>query len=428
MKRFLLGLALALCSLSSLFAGSIDYLSNQSADYVRTFSRNHAIDAADAAFYNPAGTAFLQEGLSVQASNQTFFKDYSNTLNTTGQSYKSDDPTYFLPSFYAVYVRGSFAGYVGMNVIGGGGTVKYSDGIPMMVQDAPLILAAAKQQVPGLNGATFVSGNLTSSALYPSVLFGVAYSLNKNFSVSLGGRGTYATRCYSGSANYNLSGPGFSLSKSMELDAEETAFGGAAIIGMDIRPFDDLNIGIRFETPTILDLKTKVSNGEDFGGLFVDGKTRRKDLPAVLAAGIHYTLAGLTFSSSIDTYLIRFSDESKDDPSEGIYNSGYAQKYDPIGYEVSFSVEYAVIPDRLKVSAGYMYDKVGGNSCTYNDLDNSLDSNTFGAGVKIGILKNLDMTLAAARAIYINGSNQDKSVTYKKAVWVLSAGVDYRFN
>jgi UPF0716 family protein affecting phage T7 exclusion len=62
---------------SAVFAGSIDYLSNQSARYLMTFSRNAATDAADIANYNPAGTAFLAPGLTIDFSTQTLFKPYS---------------------------------------------------------------------------------------------------------------------------------------------------------------------------------------------------------------------------------------------------------------------------------------------------------------------------------------------------------------
>jgi hypothetical protein len=66
----------ALFSASGLFAGSLDYLSNQSARYAMTFSRNAATDAADIVAYNPAGTALLPQGLSIDISNQTLIKPY----------------------------------------------------------------------------------------------------------------------------------------------------------------------------------------------------------------------------------------------------------------------------------------------------------------------------------------------------------------
>ena len=78
MKKLIFGMATLLAA-GTLMAGSVDYLSNQSADYLRTFSRNASLDA-DAAVYNPAGTAFLQPGLTLALSNQSIWKLYENKL------------------------------------------------------------------------------------------------------------------------------------------------------------------------------------------------------------------------------------------------------------------------------------------------------------------------------------------------------------
>ena len=52
---------------SSLQAGGIINKQNLSADYIRTLNRNAATDMADAAAFNPAGTAMMQDGLYVKA-------------------------------------------------------------------------------------------------------------------------------------------------------------------------------------------------------------------------------------------------------------------------------------------------------------------------------------------------------------------------
>ncbi len=52
---------------SSIYAGGIINKQNLSADYIRTLNRNAATDMADAAAFNPAGTAMMQDGLYVKA-------------------------------------------------------------------------------------------------------------------------------------------------------------------------------------------------------------------------------------------------------------------------------------------------------------------------------------------------------------------------
>lgn len=430
MKKLLLGTAAFVCIASNVFAGSIDYLSNQSPDYVRTFSRNAADDYADAVHYNPAGTVLLKDGLSLQVGNQTIFKDYSDTLSANGTSKKfsTSEPTPVLPTLWGVYKKDNMAGFIGFSAIGGGGQVNYNDGVPLMVQQASTV-AAGVAQAKGIP-ASYVTASFGDGSLYvnqydPSMVIGGSYALNKYVSVSLSGRAVYVYRKYSGDADYNLTVGTTAASTTLKLDATETAFGVGGIVGVDVRPADQLNIGLRFETPVYLNLKTDVSNGKNFGGLFVDGKKRRKDLPAVLAAGVSYRVAGFTFTSSIDTFFISLSDQSKDDATKGIYNNGYDDNFSKVGYEVSGSIEYAIIPDFLKVSTGYMYDKVGGNSKTYNDFDFSLDSHSIGAGAKVKLAESLEVTLSGARVFYISGKNATGTVTYKKDAYMLSGGIDY---
>ena len=64
-----------LLSFSFIFAGSIDYLSNQSAAYIRTLSRNASTDNADIISYNPAGVTKMSDGFYINFNNQSFIKE-----------------------------------------------------------------------------------------------------------------------------------------------------------------------------------------------------------------------------------------------------------------------------------------------------------------------------------------------------------------
>ena len=65
----------------SALAGGIDHKTNFSAEYARTMNRNAAIDYADAVVYNPAGTAFMADGLYLNGSLQYLDKSYTNTID-----------------------------------------------------------------------------------------------------------------------------------------------------------------------------------------------------------------------------------------------------------------------------------------------------------------------------------------------------------
>ncbi|MDR1211385.1 MAG: hypothetical protein LBK40_04040, partial [Spirochaetaceae bacterium] len=114
---------------AGLFAGSIDYLSNQSINWMMTTSRNAATDSADIVNFNPAGTVFLPQGLSLDVSNQTLFKFYKNELDSpVDKTLEQDEPTWFLPNLYAVYNFGRMgpgllAAYLQAGIVAGGGNL-----------------------------------------------------------------------------------------------------------------------------------------------------------------------------------------------------------------------------------------------------------------------------------------------------------------
>ena len=73
MKKSLMILSLILSA--NAFAGSIDYLAQQDAEYFAHPSMTGKIGVSSA-FYNPAGTVFLEDGTYVQISTQTIDKQY----------------------------------------------------------------------------------------------------------------------------------------------------------------------------------------------------------------------------------------------------------------------------------------------------------------------------------------------------------------
>ena len=410
-NRILAALAMIFTA-SSAFAGSIDYLSNQSADYLRTFCRNASTDA-DSVHYNPAATAFMKDGVVLYLSSQTILRTYSGELISPATEplgkndvYESKKPSPIVPNFYGIYKKDNYAIFVGAGLIAGGGSVDYKDGVAMMVltgaQNKPVALA-------------YQNGYLKGSSLYYFGSAGGSYALNEALSVSLTARYVYAKKTFKGEANYVI--PLYAnMPQTLEVDAEKTAKGIGGIIGVTYKQ-DAMVIAARFETPTRLNFKTKVHDNKSFGSTFVDGSKQRYDLPAMIGLGGSYTIDKLMISASFDGFLIGLTNYDDD---------GYSEDYDPFGYEVSASAEYAVIPDFLKVSAGYMYANVGGNSDTYNDFDYSLDSHSVGIGGRITPITNLDLVLGIGKIHYVTSKGQSGTTEYKKDVWNFAFGAEYR--
>jgi len=410
-NRLLAALAMIFTA-SSAFAGSIDYLSNQSADYLRTFCRNASTDA-DSVHYNPAATAFMKDGVVLYLSSQTILKTYSGELISPATEplgkndvYESKKPSPIVPNFYGIYKKDNYAIFVGAGLIAGGGSVDYKDGVPAM------ILAGLDPDLPTL--LAFQNGNLKGSSLYYFGSAGGSYAVNETLSVSLTARFVYAEKTFKGKANYVMPYNG-NTPTSLEVDAEKTAKGIGGIIGVTYKR-DAMILAARFETPTRLNFKTKVHDNKTFN-IFEDGSKQRYDLPAMIGLGGSYTIDKLMISTSFDGFLLGLTNKDDD---------GYSEDYSSFGWEMSASAEYAVIPDFLKVSAGYMYANVGGNSDTYNDFDYSLDSHSVGIGGRITPIANLDLVLGIGRIHYVTAKGQGGTTEYKKDVWNFAFGAEYR--
>ena len=122
----------------STFASGVENKTNLSTGYLRNPSRNTENGRPEAAFYNIAGTAFLEEGLWVGGGNQFVFKEYGNKLKTQVDlgdygtiepCYSNDETTVWLyPDLNAVYKRGRWAIFTNFGVYAGGGSLSYSEG------------------------------------------------------------------------------------------------------------------------------------------------------------------------------------------------------------------------------------------------------------------------------------------------------------
>jgi long-chain fatty acid transport protein len=403
MKRWATMIAIAaICAVSAgeLFAGSIDYLSNQSADYVRTFSRSASTDA-DAVIYNPAGTGMMKPGLYTQLSNQSILKTYQGTK--AGTDYKSTEPSLLVPSLTALYKAESWAAFGGVSIVAGGGEVNFKDGIP------------------SFSGAGTHSVKATS--LFYGITAGGAYAITNWISASFGARYVIGEKTYKA----HFASPTFG-----DLDASENAQGIGFIFGVDMKPIEGLLLAARFETATELKWKTTVDTQMNLSSQspFIDGNKHRKDLPAMMSLGASYTLDKLTLTSSFDGFFIGMSDQKKDNTTgtaaERTYVDGYDDDYDSFGWEWSVSAEYAVIPEMLKLSAGYMYDKVGGNKDTYGDFDFSLDSQTVCLGGRFTAFQGLDLIFGFSRTFYKSDSDSNDTVKYSKSAYTIAYGAEYK--
>ena len=114
MKKIIV-LVIALALLSGVaFAGD-----NQSAKYIRMLSREAATDSMDAAYFNPAGTAFLTPGFYIEADVQTVILNYSHVAPTTNE-YEMQQWIPIVPAAYLGYAGGNWTAFAYYNIPEGG--------------------------------------------------------------------------------------------------------------------------------------------------------------------------------------------------------------------------------------------------------------------------------------------------------------------
>jgi len=148
----------------------------------------------------------------------------------------------------------------------------------------------ASQGLPPLYD-TLRSQKLEANSIYYGFTMGGAYALNDMFSFSLGLMFSFSLGLRYIDAEKSAKGEvGIGASSGLAPDQpakkikyEETADGFGGIIGINLSPTKDFNIGLRYETKTSLDFERDVKT--DDLGIFVDGSKARRDLPALLGLG-----------------------------------------------------------------------------------------------------------------------------------------------
>ena len=458
MKKSLI--ILSIIASANAFAGSIDYLAQQDAEYFAHPSMIGKVGVSGA-YYNPAGTVFLEDGLYVQLNSQTLFKNYEMETASTfgGLSHESDHPTLFVPSVQIVKKDGDRSYFFHAGAAAGGGEVKYDNGISAfevigqgiqgyfnkLILDATSKPELCNARVDYLGGST-----VEGSSYYFNTTFGMAQKITPEFSFAGGVRVMYVTRKLNGSADYNLDADltNLNLGKHsgnvhVDIDSERTGWGVGGVFGFNYQPTEKLNIGFKYETEVELDLDadgrldTTSKNNEVYKGIVdkIDGILEEqavikewlvdghRNLPAMMALGVSYQLTDrITLLTSGNYYFIK--DANEDNPYDNYDN----------GYELSVGVDYK-LNDKWTLMAGYQYTDTGANENTYKDTDYALDADMYGVGVKYTPDETKEFLISYAYVDYKNGTAVTKgtkgetieTATFKKHVDAIALSATFKF-
>lgn len=418
--------------LSSIFlnAASIDYLSNNSAAYFQNPSQTAKI-SVEGIFYNPAGTVFLEDGNYVNVNMANSLIQESMTLN--GKKLASNNYA-GAPTFNYLHKNDNYSLFANLSVIAGGATLKYDEGVAGIELAAQTFNAASG----GRLGATVTKNQFSGQNRYYQLMLGGAYKVNEQFSVGGGLKYVYATRKLNGHGGFGynpLVGRFMGLQgNDLYIDAERKANGVGAIIGLDYKPTETLNLALKYETPVKLKFKTKTeeSTNMSLGGRFIglsdfypkykDGVVSRRDLPGVLSLGISKDINKWTVSGG---YIHYFNNSANIDGVK--YNDGY---------EANIGVDYK-INDKFTAHAGFNYANTGAKVDSFNDTEYAINSQIYTVGLTYKPVDNSEWKFGLAHVNYnekngslerTNGIVLDKTkVKYDKSINVLSLGYTHKF-
>lgn len=206
-------------SMQSIFAGGLLTHTNQNVVFLRNPARDAAI-GIDGVYSNPAGVAFLDEGLHLSFTLQnalqirtvkTDFPLFNYNMNNPGSSlheYEGEANAPIIPSVQAAYNTGRWSFQFAFAVTGGGGKCIYNDGLGSFEQfvggsiysiannpQLQSVMAAAGHKMG--NGYAYDS-YMKGEQYYFGITAGAAYRLSDNVSVYGGLRVLYGTANYSG--------------------------------------------------------------------------------------------------------------------------------------------------------------------------------------------------------------------------------------
>lgn len=455
---------LVIANVCPVMAGGIITNTNQNVAFLRNPARDGAIDI-DGVYTNPAGVAFLKDGLHLSFNWQAAFQ--TRTIDTTSpyfemgvknngsaaKSYEGNARAMFIPSLQAAYNKDKWSFQFNFAVTGGGGKCEFDNGLGSFENAVGQIAYNLK----GLGVTNYdCSGYMQGKQYYFGFTMGAAYKVTDNFSVYGGLRVLYGIASYkakiydirvktAGHEDFqsfntfltenidNLKLKQYAMEQAgatgtpayakvvgtlqaldkleayrngVNLLSNQTGTGVAPILGADFK-YGKFNFAVKYEFRTKMAMKNESTVDKvyaiDAVNTYLDGSKVREDQPSLLAVGVEY--------SPIESVRI---------------NAGYHHFYDKNAKKTYFvnSVRYDNKNSQLKkgtneylggvevditkkwtASAGFQITNYGNTDEFINDISFVVNSWSFGLGAKYQVSDRL-----AVQAAFFQ-TNYDKYTT-----------------
>lgn len=453
------------------FAGGILTNTNQSVHFLRNPARDASTEI-DAVYTNPAGLIKLGEGFHFSFTNQSAFQ--TRTITSTSpiflmsggsdvKKFEGKASAPIIPSIQGVYRKGKWALSGSFAISGGGGKATFNEGLPSFEAAAGASTNFVK--LAGYKANRYdVDQHMKGSNFIYGAQLGGTYKINDMFSAYAGFRLNIVHNAYEGylrDLKMNLTpaaSPDFSsqmvsakpildaiaanpavtpeqqmllgiLSKASteqgaRLDSKQSGWGVAPILGFNFNYEDKLNIGVKYEFKTALDVEnnTKI----DDTGLFRHGVNTAHDVPALLTIGASYKIlpsltASVGYHHFFDSDAKMADDKQKDAGGTNEYLAGLEYRIDKM----------------FMVSAGGQITRYGVGDTFQKDLSFSCNSYSIGLGGAVNISPKVRLNIAYFWTKYsdytktpgggLNPSLATTTDVFSRTNKVFGAGIDFSF-
>jgi long-chain fatty acid transport protein len=234
------------------------------------------------------------------------------------------------------------------------------------------------------------------------------------------------------------------------VDVKQNGSGISPIFSANLSLTENLNIAVRYEMKTKMDITNKTTSdfliGYTAAGdpitMFPNGEKTPSDMPALLAVGIDFRVSPkLKISLGSDYFFDKSANyghklDLDNDPSTPATFVSNSQIIAQNGLDICGGLEFN-ITNKFLVSAGYLWANKGVNSLYQSDLTYANATSTYGFGGAYSIMKNLKVTLGGSITTYVlDKTNVDHEFagtlytpleTHTKTTWLVGVGVDFSF-
>ena len=237
-----------------------------------------------------------------------------------------------------------------------------------------------------------------------------------------------------------------------EAEVKQTGSGIAPIFSVNISPSENVNIGLKYEMATKMELVNNTTSDFLVGytatgtaiTMFPDGEVTPSDMPALFSAGIDYrVISTLKISAGMNYFFDKAANYGHKLDLDG--NPATASTFvsnediiDANGLSFFGGLEYN-ISDKFLVSGGYSWANKGVNSSYQSDLTYGLATHTFGLGGAYNVTNKIQINVGGSYTLYkmdektINhvfsatGSVIPALETYSKNAMIFAVGLDLSF-